>query len=308
MKNFSKVLGIIAVAVIGFSMAACSMIGGDKGGGFGAPGAPSVKKLPNYTGNFVTSEFKAIDLLNYAQSDINSIVHTAYSQAYDAAFKAKYSVPASIDVDDFIVAQTKAGNSVNYDVQIKKQDTIVTSLSGNPTVNIDASVKWSASTNQATIDAIWNSYSSGFSISGTIKSSAPSGTTFSASTSWKRTAFIKGLADAGDYKVGGYITVEGKYSNKVTKDAKSTATVDEKEKIDSKGVTKISIALTVIDTRAGGLGSAKFRWSYAKQDKDTQRKTTSKEQEVQSDLEVYNNDNVKVYTVQDYTSNPWSWY
>jgi len=282
MKNFSKVFGIIAlVAVIGLSMAACSMFGGDKGG-FSAPKAADVKKLPGFPADatFVAGDKEAQDLLDGVVTD------GLVTLLRNGLIKSTTKIWGK-DADATITADTKAGPSVSYSV--KHADTTeLSSLcdnadgSGKVGASIKGTDKFSAKTNNP------NLYSS----------ARPAGYTYSASSSQKLTFTIDGLAKVGGYLVGGIITINDSDSVSIDKLAVETTVDDLKGNRNRKGVDKLSVALTIYDTATKK--AAKIRWSDADQYVNKQKKVTGTSKFAESHFEVYDNSNALKFSALNY--------
>jgi len=268
MKNYSKVLGIIAlVAVIGLSMTACSMLGGDKGGGFGAPGAPSVSKAPALPDGvtFPATENDAISLI----STVDSSVGYKLKDAFWAAVRGDFA-----DYDTTI-----AGVEYSYSVNITDSQGKFKAL----LTNTDGSVP-NATITKASSRA-------------TVKRTGTSNYYLDISRARKAT-FTFGLSDTivTGYWIGGVVTVNYTTSSKDTL-LDPNITGQERETSNSKTVQKVSGVLTIV--RKADNKGAKFRWSSAEQTQGTSKKITSKDQEAYSDLEIYEG-NTKKFVVQRY--------
>jgi len=276
MKNFSKVLGIIAVAIIGFSMVSCSMIGGDKGGGFSAPGAKGFKAIPNFEGTFVGDEAEALALFTAVLTDFAGILDAGYEEAFKAA-NGKYE------------HELQDTSKPSYSYSVKINDTTKLKEKTGVDSTIKGSVTASASTNATSLNAY-------------LYLTEKDGYTYQSSDSTKLTYEVKGLSDrVAGYKVAGIVTVDGKNSDKKQIKTAETTTVSKKWTENTKGTLKVTIALSV----SNGTKGAKFRYSYATTSTGAERKSTSKFQTVDSNLEVADNSNKAIYTIQDiYVSLP----
>jgi len=291
MKNYSKVLGIIAlVAVIGLSMTACSILGGDKGGGFGAPGAPSIKKLPSITDlggtAAVTSESEALDLWQDAlYTDGNyfsGIITAARTKAYEDAFQKQYGT--TLSSSSYKSGERATKNSVSYSVKVKGDVTIDTTTPAT-VINIDGTYKNSESTNKASLLAY------------DILSTYSKGDAYSVTSSTKATYFIKDSTTyVAGYKIGGYYVVDYKYSDKEVVTEPSSTTTYLRENEDQKTTGKYSYALTIVDTATGK--GAKFRYSSAYQQTKKERKSTTDTKNADSYLEVYGLTDNLLFSIQ----------
>jgi len=268
MKNFSKVLGIIAVAIIGFSMVSCSMFG-SSGGGFGAPGAPKVSKAPALPdgATFPATENAAYNLIRAVDRDVISKLRSAFSAAA-LGDNADYDITIKEYTYDFRITDSKG----KFKEMLKKAD-------GS---EVAATITKASTKESKTLIGTTSGYDY---FNGSIA---------------RKAIFTFGLTDAfnSDYLVGGIVTVNysDSYRNTLTEANDGSKTAD-KFTNKSKEVEKISFALTVV--RKSDQKGAKFRWSSAEQSQGTQKKVTDKGQSVTSDLEIYDG-NTKQHTVQDY--------
>jgi len=226
-----------------------------------------------------------------AAGSLNELLNNAKYKAYEAAFKAAYSTTK--DPSDFKDDEAKTKNSVKYNVKIKDAVTLKkiltdAGLTVPGTATIDGTINESASTNFSSLEKENETYGDDL----------KKGDSRSGSVAQKLTYVIKDFTDyVTGYKVGGYITVDTKWSGKYTiTDPSIPSKADYKENNDNKYVQKVSVALTISD----GTKAAKIRYSSAFQRNGQRRKIVDNDKNAIANLEVYNNDNVLLFTIQNY--------
>lgn len=247
----------------------------DSGGGLGAPGAKSVKDLPSFTGTFVASEDDAADLFLEAFEDIIGDLMDAYGTAYETAFKAAYSTTSSSSA--YINAEKGTKNSVSYSVKFKDEVALKAKTSAGAI--LDVSDKYSESTNVANLNTPLTKV----------------GDTNSSSSSMKATATVKTLYSKSGSKYAYIMTMENKSDYKETVKKVATATENKQTDYSYSGKESFSIALSASD----GTNGAKFRFSFADESKDAQRKIDYSGGVAVSNLEVYDNENTLKFTIKD---------
>ena len=287
MKNFSKLLGIIAfVAVIGFSFVTCS--NSDEGGGGGGGGSLSLpspinpSSIQGYTGRAVETTDEALALLEgMGESEFLDVLGIARSNAFSNAFLAKYDSYESFR--DFMDAQADK-KSFSFSVPINDSDTLKDAANEVTPNSVTA----------ATIKGNGNfSYSSNIPF-GTDGDDWVAGDTATQSSSSTITYNIStGKYTKGSYTIAGTITAQCELSYKETYKTAETSTIHEKWTGGTSGTAKITAALSISDGTRGG----KFVASSAMGMHQISRTIETKEEKIASDVEVYDNTGKKIITL-----------
>jgi len=292
MKNFSKLLGIIAfVAVIGFSFVTCSNSdeggGGGGGGGVSLPGAIKPGSIQDYTGRAVETTDEALALLQgMGESGFFGALGIAQSNAFDKAFSEKYG-----PLREFFEAQADK-KSFSFSVPINDSNTLkeaaieVTSNNSVTAATIKGNGNFSYSANVP-----YGTHEDDWDVGDTATQSSSSTITYNISDG-KYTQEVSGTT----YKIAGTITVQCELRDQQTYKTAETSTIDEKRTGSTSETVKITAALSISDGTKGG----KFVASAAMGTRQISRTTETKEETIASDVEVYDNTGKKIIILDSY--------
>jgi len=309
---------IVTMAVV---MAGCKQ---DSGGGVGLPGkAASVKDLPKYSGADVANEKEAKDLLDNVDSAFLSFMYSAASKIQEP--DGKYQGKASFsDWQDSVVAN--ASFSSNYDIKGGSTNQVPDADGKYPIIKGDIKKTWEFTSN-ITVQKAWNptnnSYSSWYDSAALpyVRKDGDKWTNKSIEiiTLSTEQAFGAVLPSPAGVYVAGVIKVEKKSnsddtikqgSDNVIYPNYKPGTKIEKGEYTGDHTYKVSIALSAYNAApynadyniSGGKG-AKFFYSYAETEKSKARKSSNSSDDAKSDVEVYNNDGKKIFTLREDSNN-----
>jgi hypothetical protein len=276
---------LAAALVCGMAMIGCqSDDGGGGGGGLpGLPGNKSASDLPGFgTGiEFVGDVWDAQDLLTAVAPLVAELLEDANGELFEEAFKEKNDGKT---LSEFMTANDDK-TSISIDAGTITGETTDESVS---ITGGKSSGKWSSNVKYGDYvlqPRVANDYQS---LSRSIDK------TFVISPD-----FVEVEDDSSNvYKVAGFVTIKATEDSRYTCKKAATATEEEKSEITGNDSTKISVALTVIDTT--NETGAKFLFTYSSEGSYTVRQAGWSGGNNKSSVQVYDGSNALKYTMQDF--------
>jgi len=275
-------LGMLVMALVfGMTVVGCDNGGGSTSGisGTGGSGSgddelslPGVYKGPDelkdYTGTLVTTETEAQELLYAVLGDFLYGLKEANRIAYEKRFKETYGKT----LDDYYFS-IYLNNTRGADISVDFYGTngVVGDDGKQATVVIAGNSKASFSSNLTLFSYYDKQYNN----------TLAAGDYMNTTQSIKKTFDVNDFAAFGDYKVMGYVRVEGTQTN----NTKTVSAQEDEETYNSS--EKISVAISVDDTV--NQKGAQFVFTAASQDKYEKKLTKWSGGSIASDINVYNN-------------------